>query len=257
MRYLVLAVDYDGTLALAGRVAPATNAALARVAASGRRLVLVTGREIDALLGVYPRVDLFDRVIAENGAALYRPATRETRILAEPPSQAFVEALRRPGVAPLAVGNSIVATVRPNEISVFEVIRELGLELHVVFNKGAVMVLPARVDKASGLMAALEELRLSPHNTVAVGDGENDHALLGLAEYSVAVANAVPALQAQADRITTRPDGAGVVELIDDLLASDLANAPRRKLLVGTPNNSGEVQIAPSGAQALIAGSSD
>ena len=59
-----------------------------------------------------------------------------------------------------------------------DTIRDLGLELQVIFNKGAVMVLPAGVNKASGLAAALADLGLSPHNVVGVGDAENDHAFL-------------------------------------------------------------------------------
>ena len=61
-----------------------------------------------------------------------------------------------------------------------EAIRDLGLELQVIFNKGAVMVLPSGVNKATGLDAALDELGLSPHNVVGVGDAENDHAFLAL-----------------------------------------------------------------------------
>ena len=48
----------------------------------------------------------------------------------------------------------------------------------MIFNKGAVMILPSGVNKATGLAAALEELGLSPHNVVGVGDAENDHAFL-------------------------------------------------------------------------------
>ncbi|HKB40875.1 MAG TPA: HAD-IIB family hydrolase, partial [Gemmataceae bacterium] len=260
MRYLALAVDYDGTLARDGLVSEATVRALEQVVASGRTLVLVTGRQLEDLLQIFPQVSLFDRVVAENGALLYRPTTREMRALAEPAPAPFVEELRRRGVAPLAVGAAIVATVHPNESVLLKVIRELGLELQLVFNKGAVMVLPANVNKASGLMAALDELRLSPHNTVAIGDAENDHALLGLAEYSVAVSNAVPMLKEGADRVLTKPNGAGVVELIDDLLANDLAASPprvhRRKLLLGLRDNGEEVNVRPAHINLLVAGPS-
>ena len=195
MRYLVLAADFDGTLARDGTVAATTLAALERVAATGRKLVLVTGRELDDLLAIFPGIEVFDRVVAENGALLYRPDTRQRAALGDPPPEAFVRELERRGVAPLSVGKSIVATVHPNERIVLETIRDLGLELHVVFNKGAVMVLPASVNKASGLKAALGELGLSVRNAVAIGDAENDHALLREAEYGVAVANAIPTLK--------------------------------------------------------------
>ncbi len=259
MRYLALAVDYDGTLAHHGTVSPATVEALKQLAATGRKLILVTGRELDELLGVFADIDLFDRVVAENGALLYRPGTRERVPLGDPPPEAFVQALRQKGV-PLAVGASIVATVTPHEIEVLEAIRQHGLELQVIFNKGAVMVLPPNVNKASGLAVALEELRMSCHNVVGVGDAENDHALLHSCEYAVAVANAVPTLQAEADRTTAGSHGDGVVELIEDLIADDLraasAHQKRHQLPLGKRDDGSEVQIPPAWRNILIAGSS-
>jgi len=222
MRYVVLACDYDGTLASDGVVAPSTVAALEALRASGRRLILVTGRELADLQGDFDRVDLFDRVVAENGALLYGPAEDRQVPLAPPPSDAFVQALRSRGVEPLGVGSTIVSTRRPNELLVLEAISELGLDLQITFNKGAVMVLPSTVSKCTGLLAALHDLRLSPHNTVGIGDAENDHAFLRAAEAAVAVANALPSLKEQADWTTSGARGAGVEELIDSLLRDDL-----------------------------------
>ena len=217
MRYHVLACDYDGTIAHDGRVDDETVAALGRLRNTGRRLILVTGRELQDVLAICPHVALFDRVVAENGAVVYCPATREEKLLAEPPPEPFVRALRERGVSPIAVGRVIVATWKPHETTVLEVIRDLGLELHVTFNKDAVMVLPAGVSKATGLAEALRELGLSPHNVVGVGDAENDHAFLRLCECRIAVANAVPMLKEAADLVTRRDEGAGVRELIERL----------------------------------------
>ena len=222
MRYLALATDYDGTLASDGRVDEETLAALDRLRYSGRKLILVTGRHLDDLLNVFPHINLFERVVVENGALLYRPATREERLLGEPPPEEFIKALQERGVDPLAVGRAIVATWHPHETTVLEVIRNLGLERQVVFNKDAVMVLPSGINKASGLSAALSELGLSPHNTVGIGDAENDHSLLNFCECGVAVANALPMLKERADFVTQGARGAGVIELIDQLIASDL-----------------------------------
>ena len=260
MRYLALALDYDGTLATDGLVPEQTVAALERVVASGRKLLLVTGRVLPDLLEIFPSLDLFERVVAENGALLYRPATKELRVLAPAPSEKFVDALRRRGVEPLSVGQTIVATVHPHEQTVLEVIRDLGLELRIVFNKGAVMVLPTGITKASGLMAALEELDLSPHNVVAMGDGENDHALLALSEYAVAVANAVPMLKEAADRTTTKPRGTGVEEIIAELLNNDLQSdgreATRHRILLGKRETGEEVTFFPARRNLLLAGTS-
>lgn len=260
MRYIVLACDYDGTLACDGRVDEKTLVAIERVRASGRKLVLVTGRELDDLRQVFPRLDLFDRVVAENGALLYLPATREEKVLSERPPAEFVRALHERGVAPISVGRVIVATWHPHENTVLETIRDLGLELQVIFNKGAVMVLPSGVNKATGLSAALSELGVSPHNAVGVGNAENDHSFLGLCECAIAVANALPMLKECADLVTSAEHGAGVIELIRQLLASDLAElAPRLErydIPLGTSAEDQEVRLKPYGVNLLLAGSS-
>src|SRR6187431_234218 len=103
MRYLVLCCDYDGTLATQGRLLPETVEALERLIATGRRLVMVTGRELDDLQSVCDRLDLFEYVVAENGALLYHPATRAEKALAEPPPEKFLATLRDRGVTPLSV----------------------------------------------------------------------------------------------------------------------------------------------------------
>jgi hydroxymethylpyrimidine pyrophosphatase-like HAD family hydrolase len=221
VRYLALATDYDGTLATDGAVGPETVAALGRLAASGRKLILVTGRQLNDLLHVFPEATLFDAIVAENGAVLYRPASRETRVLAAPPSPRFIEALRRRGVTPLWVGQVVVATVQPNETPVFDVIRELGLDLQVILNKGSVMILPASVDKASGLRAALDALALSPQDVVAIGDAENDQAFLAICGCGVAVANALDTLKAGSKHVTRGEAGAGVREIIESLISED------------------------------------
>jgi hydroxymethylpyrimidine pyrophosphatase-like HAD family hydrolase len=260
MRYLVLCCDYDGTLAHHGRVDDPTVAALERVIQSGRRLVLVTGRELDDLQRVMPRLDLFERVVAENGALVYTPSTREEVCLADPPSPALIDLLRARGVSPLSVGRAIVATWEPHERTVLDSIHELGLELHVIFNKGAVMVLPSGVNKATGLAAALDRMSLSPRNAVGVGDAENDHAFLAMVECSVAVANALPILKEKSDIVTKADHGAGVVELIEEILADDLAkHAPRlaRHLIpLGRTSDDQDLQVEPCGASVLVAGTS-
>jgi len=191
MRYCALASDHDGTLAQGGKVDAAILRALERFKATGKRLILITGRELTDLTQVFESVHLFDVVVAENGAVLYVPALQEGRALAASPPHDFVAALRAKGVQPLSIGRSIVATWRPNERVVLEVIRELGLDWPLTFNKGAVMCLPPGVNQGSGLSAALEELKLSPHNVAGIGDAENDLAFLSLCGGSVAVANAI------------------------------------------------------------------
>jgi HAD superfamily hydrolase (TIGR01484 family) len=259
MRYLALASDYDGTLAHNGVVDDAALRAIERLVHSGRKFILVTGRELPDLQSVFPRLDLCERVIAENGALLYNPASREKRTLAARPPQGFVDNLREQGVQGISAGEVIVATWHPYETQVMEAIRDSGLELQIVFNKEAVMVLPTGVNKMTGLYAALEELNLSPHNLVGVGDAENDHAFLESCERSVAVANAIPALKDKADFVTRGERGAGVVELIDRLIESDLAelgDGPRSEpILIGNADGQ-PVTLARYGRNVLVCGQS-
>jgi hydroxymethylpyrimidine pyrophosphatase-like HAD family hydrolase len=230
MRYFCLICDYDGTIARDGRCAPSTVEGLRRVRASGRKLILATGRQLAELQEAFPEYAVFDRIVAENGAVLYRPATGESKALTDPAAAEFVDELRRRGVHPLSVGQCIVATWHPFASTVLAVIRDMGLELQVILNKDAVMVLPPGVNKASGVQVALNELRLSPHNTVGVGDAENDDEFLAMCEFGVAVANALPALKERADLVTAGSHGAGVEELIEKLLLEDLASlTPRLK----------------------------
>lgn len=259
MRYLALAPDYDGTLASEGRVTPQTVAALKRLLASGRRLILVTGRDLPELLSIFPEVALFERVVTENGALLYAPATREQKLLCEAPSPLFLETLRRRGV-PFSAGRCIVATRTPHETTVLEAIKDLGLELHLIFNKGAVMVLPSGMNKRVGLLAALQELGLSSHNIAGIGDAENDHAFLAMCECAVAVANALPSLKERADLVTHGANGEGVIEVIERILAEDLRNLEprltRHHILLGKREDGSEVFLRPYGGSLLLAGPS-
>jgi phosphoglycolate phosphatase (TIGR01487 family) len=220
MRFRAIASDYDGTLARDGHVDRNTVAGLERVRESGRKLILVTGRELPSLRDVFSSLHLFDWIVAENGALLHRPATGEERLLCPVASRELVANLRKQGV-PLSVGQCIVATVRPHDGAVLLAIRELNLSLQIIFNKEAVMILPRGINKSTGLAAALTELGLACENVVGIGDAENDHELLSFCGCSVAVANAIPTLKQRADLVTGGSYGAGVMEVIHRLIDTD------------------------------------
>lgn len=244
MKHLALATDYDGTLATDGVVDTATLDALHRWKATGRKLILITGRRMDDFLRVFSHMDLFDLAVVENGAVLYHPASQTETLLGEPPHPDFIEQLRdrilhippaegipdefqalveKQNLQMLATGRVIVATWTPHETTVQDLIDTMGLHhLHIVMNKGAVMVLPKGIDKASGLDAALQNLGISPSAVVGVGDAENDTAFLTLCGFSAAVANALPELKTAVTWVASGARGAGVAELIDHILAEDV-----------------------------------
>jgi hydroxymethylpyrimidine pyrophosphatase-like HAD family hydrolase len=259
MKYFGLACDYDGTLAKDGRVSSATVNALEKVKNSGRKLLLVTGRELPELLELFPEIRLFDIVVAENGALLYFPDSGEERPLGDPPSPEFIEQLEKLKVHPYSVGKVIVATWKPHEDNVLKIIRDMGLEMQIIFNKDAVMVLPSGINKAFGLAKALYELNLSPLNIVAVGDAENDHAFFRAAGFSAAVANSVPMLKETADLCLDGDHGEGVSELCGLIIADDLMRfeeeIKRHKILLGKRGDE-EYCIKSFNKRILVAGSS-
>lgn len=260
MRYLALACDYDGTVARSDKLAPEVASALGKLRKSGRRAVLVTGRTFEELVADLPDIELFDALVLENGGVLHWPRARETTPLCPSPSRALLERLAARGVSPLISGSAIIATRRPNEIAVLEAIRDLGLELQIIFNGDAVMVLPGGVNKGFGLSAALRKMGLSPHEVVGIGDGENDHSFLDLCECSAAVANAVPAIKAKVDFSTAGEDGKGVAELIEELITTDLSNrqpgGSGALIVLGTREDGTPVHILPYGQNLLVSGPS-
>jgi hydroxymethylpyrimidine pyrophosphatase-like HAD family hydrolase len=218
IHFPIVSTDFDGTLAKDGKVDRQTYESLQRLKKSGRKLFLVTGRQLEDLLSVFPEAGVCDCIIAENGALLYYPAEEAMRLLGEPPSPEFIQLLRERKVEPLSIGRVIVATWTPMENRVMEVIRELGLELQIIFNKGAVMVLPPGINKSTGLLVALQQQGDSPEQVAGIGDAENDHAFLKTCGYSVAVANALDSVKQSVNFVSAYDHGAGVRDYIDRLL---------------------------------------
>ncbi|WP_193040973.1 MULTISPECIES: HAD-IIB family hydrolase [unclassified Pseudomonas] len=257
MHFLALAVDYDGTIAENGNVPEHVCTALASLKASGRKLLLITGRELQALKHHFTQLDLFDLVVVENGALLYDPRTDTEELIADSASTALVERLRDKGVSPLSVGRSVIATWHPFEDAVISSIRELGLELQMTFNKDAIMVLPTGVNKASGLSAALLRLGICELNVVGVGDAENDHAFLAICGCAAAVNNAIDSIKARADICLSQDHGRGVCELIDMLLQKDAALVPVERIGVqlGRTADARKVWLPPESVLLVIGNS--
>lgn len=258
MYFLGLAVDFDGTIAHDGVVRPETMAALRRLKETGRRILLVTGREVAAILPLLPDAALFDRIVAENGAVLYDPLARTERLLAPPPPAQLLRLLRERKVEPISAGHCILATWEPHQATVLEAIHDCGLELQISFNKGAVMVLPSGVNKATGLRAALDELQISMVNVIGAGDAENDHAFLRACGCSAAVGNALPVVRRDADLPLAGLNGDGIVELVARIIEEDVALAPDGKHgpWLGRDRAGRPVHLRPGQGSTLVVGPS-
>lgn len=229
MHYLALATDYDGTLARDGHVSREMLAKLDDFRRTGRKVILVTGRELPELRACFPDLGVCDAIVAENGALLYWPQEDREHVLGEAPTEAFITEMTRRDVKPFSVGRVIFATWRPHEAVVLETLRKLGLGHQIIFNKRAVMVLPAGISKASGLAHVLQQMKIDPACVVGIGDAENDHAFLDVCGVAVAVANGLPAVKEKCDLVMEGDHGHGVRELIDRILADDLQSLGLRR----------------------------
>ncbi|MGE0815245.1 MAG: HAD hydrolase family protein [Vicinamibacterales bacterium] len=255
MRYGVLAVDFDGTIAVDGVVDPGVRAALEATRAAGIPVILVTGRILSDLRHASPNLEFAEAVVAENGAVLAFPASgRTSRLHAAPPPE-FLAELRRRGVG-ARQGDCVVETGAADAAAVLDVIRALELPLVLAFNRGRLMVLPQAVSKATGLGEALTALRLSSHNTLAIGDAENDHALLQAAEVGVAVAWGSPALTRAADLVLEGGGPPSVAGFLRARLAERDLPAPngRRRVLVGTETDGTPLTLSVRDRNVLVSG---
>jgi hypothetical protein len=256
MKLRVFALDYDGTIASQGALDAAVRAAVADARARGLVVVLATGRMLDDLRSLLGDLALFDAIVAENGAVLAFPGSAHSAQLAPAPPASFVSELRRRNLVP-RVGNCVVELPASDGEVVLRVVRELELPLTLHFNRSRLMVLPQAISKATGLREALRTLRLSAHNTIAVGDAENDHELLGMCEIGAAVAWGSHALQRIADRVIPGYSPAAVAGFLRAAAARDRIEPParpRRKLVLGCDASGESVALAVRGRNVLIAG---
>ncbi|MGA7794859.1 MAG: HAD hydrolase family protein [Candidatus Acidiferrales bacterium] len=255
MKFSVLALDYDGTIARNGSLDPDVRSAIADVRSRGIAVVLVTGRNLEELRQMTGGLGFVDAVVAENGAVLSF-SSGNSRSLGHPAPPIFLDELRRRGIE-FKAGQCVVETNAECATQVVEVIRELELPLTLVFNRGRLMMLPQAISKGTGLREALTMMRLSPHNAIGIGDAENDHDLLAVCEFGVAVGWGSNVLQASADDVLPGDDPSAVAEYIRKA-AKEMRLPPERidrtRLVLGTKEDGHPLTLAMRGRNVLIAG---
>ncbi len=251
-----LACDFDGTGAVDGRLAPEVAEALRAARGRGIATLLVTGRVVEELEAADVDFAAFDAVVAENGAVVRLPAAGRTIQLGTPPPEHFLGELRARGIA-FQAGAVVVGGIADHHAAgVLEVIRHLGLDAQIAFNRSVAMVLPSGVNKATGVRRALEELGRSEHNLIAFGDAENDCSLLQAAEVGVAARGALPALALAADDQLTQSGGVGVARYVERMLARDgfVPTPPRRHVVIGRDTVGAPATLPAAGVNLMVSG---
>lgn len=256
MKLSVIALDYDGTIARHDTLDPSVRDAIAIARTRGILVLLVSGRILDELRRVAGDLHFVDAVVAENGAVLHFPDSGHTSLLAPPMRREFIDALERRGVHAVA-GQCLIDSDASDAPRILEAIRAAELPLVLLFNGGRVMTLSQGVSKATGLQTALDTLRLSARNTLAVGDAENDHELLRLAEVGAAVSWGSAALRDAADVVVEGTGPAAVAAYIETLAGSGRMPIPeraRRRLKLGYTEDGREFSLSVRGRNVLVAG---
>lgn len=256
MKFSVLALDFDGTIARSDRLDPHVREALAELRGQGIVVVLVSGRILEDLRSVTGGLHFVDAVVAENGAVVEFPASGYLATHGGPPPPALLEALTRAGID-FDVGSVVVEADAADAPEILAIIRRLELPLVIVFNRGRLMVLPQTISKSTGLRNALVVLRLSPHNAIAIGDAENDHELLEACEVGVAVGWGSEALKATADYVLPGDGPPAVAEYVRGLANRRQLPASirkRRRLRLGHATDGELMELAVHGRNVLVAG---
>ena len=260
MRLKAIALDYDGTIAENDRLVAGVRDAIARARDRGLIVIIVTGRILSNLRRVFDELTLVDAVVAENGAVVAFPASGRSAVLHDPPAAELLDALRAADIA-FEVGEVVIEADAGAARRALEAVRALEQPLVIQFNRSRMMILPQAVSKASGLAAVLDALRLSAHNVLAIGDAENDHALLGAAEIGVAVEWGSTALKARADEILRGAGPVAVAEFIDTVSEQAAAGGTlavrrtKRRATLGVDVESGApLSLALTGRDVLICG---
>lgn len=257
MKLRVLALDFDGTITENDSVSVEVRAAIGDARRRGIKVVLVTGRRVAHLRETAGDLTFVDGVVAENGAVLTFPQSGEATVLGLRASEPLLAELRRRGVVHER-GEVVVECEAKAAHEVLSIIRELQLPLVLLFNRDRLMILPQGISKATGLRQLLATMRLSLHNTVSIGDAENDHELLTAAELGVAVRWGSPALIAGADDVVEGAAAPAVAAYVRALCQSDRISPSllrRRKLLLGSRADTGAaVHLSIKGRNVLIVG---
>lgn len=257
MRLRVIATDYDGTIATDGFLHPEVRTAISAARRRGIFVVIVTGRILSELRDVTGGLEFVDGVVAENGAVVSL-AGGHSFTLGPAPPMSLLTAFTERGID-FKVGHCVVELDAAFSDVAITLIREQQLPLAITFNRQRMMLLPASVSKATGLRELLGTMGISLHNSLGIGDAENDHELLRCCEYGVAVEWGAQNLQETADEIVrgSGPEVVGAfIDRVSQQIRIPLERSGHHKVMVESIEGQAPLEMVIRGRNVLIAGDS-
>jgi len=200
-RARLLVIDVDGTLLTDDyRLMAATRTAVQQVSAQGVQVVLASARSARALHAIMGALRIMGLAICYTGALT-------CRISPDPhmPTEVMMEQRMNLSSANDVLNNAL----------------ERGISSRGQFSLAHYLEITHQgVDKATALLALGQQLGITPAEMVAVGDGENDLAMLRLVGLGIAMGNAPPSVQTAADWVTDTNNRDGVAIAIERLQAT-------------------------------------
>lgn len=230
-KFKAFAVDIDGTLTEngGGAIHLAALAKLRHLEKLGYHVIYVSGRSsIEAyVLAVFGGTTKI--AVGENGGAI-TIAPQEHRLLAskEKCMQGYnllKKSLDGVEIKPVFPRMTEVVMQRTFDLTQGQkILEENNLELYLSDSKYAYHINEKGMNKATGLKAALQMLKLGPEQTVAIGDSDTDIPMFDACGYSIALGHAEENVKTSAKQVVKGREGTGLVEAID-LVALDYLGA--------------------------------
>ncbi len=179
MAIKLIAIDMDGTLLLPDHtISPAVKAAIAAARERGVNVVLTTGRPYAGVHSYLKELHMEqpgDYCITYNGALVQKAGD----------------------------GSTVAQTALSYDD--YRFLEQLSREVGYTVLKSApyfLEILDKRVNKGTGVKSLADALGIKPEEIMAIGDQENDIAMIEFAGVGVAMDNAIPAVKEAANFIT-------------------------------------------------------
>jgi len=232
-RIRLLAVDVAGTLTDDRRlIYPEVIYALRKLEKAEIPVSIVTGNSFMAAYKIAQYFGLSGPIIAESGAVVYDPVLKKRILVGDPElgRKAVNLIVKELGLTPSFLNryrdvdfifekNGDIGAERIRKIC-----KEHNLEIRVSDSKFLIHVCDKKVNKGTGLIEACKLRGIPLSQVAAIGDSWIDLEMLKVVGLPIAVFNSPEELKQVAKIVTKKPDGEGVIEVIEEYLLGEITS---------------------------------
>lgn len=223
----VIATDVDGTLTNKEKKLSITAVkAIRKFEEHGIKIILISGQPFPSISLLAQYIGASGPIVAEGGCVVgfpWKPLYVAERKF--DPNK-VTELMKKIGFEPSGTNLfrlSDLAFHRVNtDISVHEILNYLnkhGIGEIAAFDSGfAVHIQPKNVNKATGLIKALEIINENPKNVLVIGDGENDIPMFKIAGFSATPLDAMEEAKKHAKIVLNKENGEALGLLVEMIL---------------------------------------